>query len=268
MWRALPYLESLRAAAHRRQTAVAIPRCDFLRLAPVAISAVARRANTRLPIETNPGQHLALALAAHLARTELVPDPLAGHDTRQIVDILNCVGWALARVAPLYVHEAQGAEPRELMPAELEGAAVLQSATVVLLKDGRKLSRVTIKRADLRQAVAILKSIGVGQIAGRPKSPPAPPAIAASDTLAGRVTELEALLQPPYAAGPLETANRLVMSIARDAADGRIANRAMQLISALHDSRSDVPLPGGVPLALARLRLALEETRQTHVQQR
>ncbi len=229
------------------------------------ISHMARRANTRSLIETTLGQHLALGLAAHLARSELVPDPPVGHDALQIADTLNRVGWALARVAPLDVHEAPGAEPRELAPAELEGAAVLQGATLVLLKNGRKLSRVTIKRADLRQAIAILKGVGAHRIAGHlPKAPPAPPAIAPRDALAvlaGRVTELEALLRPPYAPGPLEIANRLVTSIARDAADGRIANRAMQLISALHESRSDVQLPGGVPLALARLRLALEETR-------
>ena len=85
------------------------------------------------------------------------------------MDTLNRVGWALARVAPVYVCEAPDAEQRELMPAELEGAAVLQGAAIVLLKDGRKLSRVTIKRADLRQAIAFLKNIGVEQIAGRPK---------------------------------------------------------------------------------------------------
>ncbi len=226
------------------------------------ISHMARRANTRSLIETTLGQRLALGLAAHLARSELVRDPPAGHDALQIADTLNRVGWALARVAPLYVHEAPRAEPRELAPAELEGAAVLQGATLVLLKNGRKLSRVTIKRADLRQAIAILKGVGVHRIAGHLSK--APPAIAPRDALAvlaGRLTELEALLRPPYAPGPLEIANRLVTSIARDAADGRIANRAMQLISALHESRSDVQLPGGVPLALARLRLALEETR-------
>ena len=230
---------------------------------------MARRANTPSLIETTLGQHLALALAAHLARTELIPDPLAGYDALQMVDTLNRVGWALARVAPLYVHQAAGAEPHELTPAELEGAAVRHGATIVVLKDGRKLSRVTIKRSDLRQAIAILKGIGMQEIGGhRPKAPSAPPAIAPGDVLPvliGRVTELEALLlRAPYEPGPLETANRLAMSIARDAADGCIANRAMQLISALHDSRSNLPLPGGVPLALARLRLALEETRGSH----
>lgn len=129
-----------------------------------------RRAHTRLLLETTLGQHLALALAAHLARGEL--DPPAEHDARQIADALNRVGWALARVLPLYVREAPGAQPRELTPAELEGAAVLQGAGVVLLKNGRKLSRVTIKRADLRQAVAILKRVGVREVAGHPGAPP------------------------------------------------------------------------------------------------
>ena len=102
---------------------------------------MARRAKTRLLIETTLGQHLALALAAHLARSELVPAPAPRHDAPQIVDILNRVGRALARVAPLYVREAANAEPRELTPAELAGAAMLQGASLVLLKNGRRLCR-------------------------------------------------------------------------------------------------------------------------------
>jgi hypothetical protein len=50
------------------------------------------------------GQHLALSVAAHLARTQLVPEPL-------------------------YVFDSLGGEPREIGLAELEGAVVQRGAT-------------------------------------------------------------------------------------------------------------------------------------------
>src|SRR5688572_19880372 len=66
--------------------AAAIPRCHFIRPRQPQISHVARRAITRSLIETTLGQHLALGLAAHLARSKLVPDPPVGHDALQIAD--------------------------------------------------------------------------------------------------------------------------------------------------------------------------------------
>lgn len=226
-----------------------------------------KQLKTRQLIETNLGQHVALAVAAHLARSLLVPDPLAPYDAQHLLDVLDRVGGALARVAPLYEHEAKDSQPRELTPAELEGAAVRQGATNVQLRDGRRLSTVTMKRADLRQAIAILKGIGVQTIA-----PPRPEATAQPRTpapdrlgeLAARLAELEALLRSPLAAAELERADRLALSIARNSPHGRISNRAMQLISALHESGAGAHVAAPIELALVRLRLALEETRAIH----
>ena len=39
------------------------------------------------------GQHLALSVAAHLARTQLVSDPLAFSDAQHLSDMLDLVGW-------------------------------------------------------------------------------------------------------------------------------------------------------------------------------
>ena len=52
------------------------------------------------------------------------------------------------------------------------------------------------------------------------------------------------------------------MWIARHAPQGRVANLAMQLMSALHESQSIDEIPGGFRMALARLRAAFEETAQ------
>jgi hypothetical protein len=118
------------------------------------------------------GQHLALSVAAHLARTQLVAEPHDVYDAQHMSEVLNVVGNALTKVAPLYVQEAKDAAARELAPAELEGAAVRRGARVLVLRDGRTLAAVSIKRADLRQAIAILKAVGIPEL-GRPR-PEAP----------------------------------------------------------------------------------------------
>jgi hypothetical protein len=50
------------------------------------------------------------------------------------------------------------------------------------------------------------------------------------------------------------------LCIARRAPQGRVANLAMQLMSALHESPALADVPGSYRMALARLRAALEET--------
>jgi hypothetical protein len=223
---------------------------------------VARQSKTRQLIETQLGQHVALSVAAHLARTHLLPDPAPPRDAAQLLAILNRVGGALARVAPIYSWNAGDIAPRELTAAELEGARLERGATWLVLGDGQRLPRVTMKRADLRQAIAILKSVGVHSIAAPRPQAPAPRAPAAADRLgelADGVATLEALLRPPLVAAELAKANRLAVSIARSAPHGGIANCAMQLMSALHQARSGEPACN-VELALARLRLALERS--------
>ena len=208
------------------------------------------------------GQHLALAVAAHLARTQLVPDPLSVYDGQHMSDMVDAVANALARVAPLYVQEPSLGTARELTPAELEGAAVRRGATVLTLKDGRMLSSVSIKRADLRQAIAILKAVGIpGLRPPPPQEQPAPKADAPQ--IFAQLAELELLLNPPLIPPHLDKANTLAVAIARHARQGRVANLAMQLVSAVHEARSQgFAETQRVSLALARLRTAVEEAEQ------
>lgn len=122
---------------------------------------------TATPFSTTAfGQHLALAIAAHLARTQLVPDPLNAYDAQHLRDSVEVVARALTRVAPLYVNGAADGELRQLSEAELEGAKVKNGADTLVLRDGRAFSAVLIKRADLRQAIAILKAVGIHPGAG------------------------------------------------------------------------------------------------------
>ncbi|HEU4923931.1 MAG TPA: hypothetical protein VFT23_12755 [Burkholderiales bacterium] len=207
------------------------------------------------------GQHLALSVAAHLARTQLVPEPLAVYDSEHLNDMIDMVARALAKVAPLYVRDASSAQPRELSAAELEGAVIDRAATLLTLKDGRNFSSVSIKRADLRQAVAVLKAVGIEELApGRKREqPPRTEARDRAAELRARVDEIEALLRPPLLSDQVECANRLIVRTARQAPDGRIANLAMRLMNVVQESKGNEELPGGVQVALARLRTAVEE---------
>lgn len=221
---------------------------------------MARKSKTQQLAEGIAGQHVSLAVAAHLARTQLVPDPLKPYDGQHLSEMLDVMARALARTAALHQIDAQTGLTRELTPAELEGAAPKRGATVLVLKDGRTLSGVSVKRADLRQAIALLKAIGL------PELPPPPPPThkAPSDdgngeALRARLAEIEGLLKAPLLPAQVDRAKAHAVWIARHAPQGRIANLAMQLMSALHESRGTEDIPGGFRMALARLRAAMDE---------
>ena len=125
----------------------------------------------------------------------------------------------------------------------------------------------SIKRADLRQAIAILKAVGIPELAPRRK--PEPPGVAPTSDrrseLRATLVELELLLRLPLLVAQVERANRLIVAMARNAPDGRIANLAMRLMSTLHETRADDTARGDSRIAvlLARLRAMLEEHKAT-----
>ena len=226
---------------------------------------MARKSKTQELSDGITGQHLSLPVAAHLARTQLVPDPLKAYDGQHVLDMLNHIGLALARTAPLYAIDPVAASLRQLTPGELEGAATKRGAALLTLKDGRTLTGVSIRRTDLRQAIAILKTVGLPEIA----PPPAPPKAAEPARATGveaaraRLTEVEGLLVPPLFPAQVERAKAGAVWIARHAPHGRVANLAMQLMSALHETRGTEEIPGGFRMALARLRAALDEAAES-----
>ena len=222
---------------------------------------MARKSKTQQLTEGISGQHLALSVAAHLARTQLIPDPLKVYDGQHLTDMLNSVGLALARTAPLHVIDPAAGEPRQLSAAELDGAVAKRGATTLVLKDGRSLAGVSIKRSDLRQAIAILKAVGLPEIAPAPAPlKAAEPPGANLEAARARVTEVEGLLAPPLLPAHVERAKAGAGWIARHAPHGRVANLAMQLMSALHETRGTEEIPGGFRMALARLRAALHDS--------
>jgi hypothetical protein len=207
------------------------------------------------------GQHIALSVAAGLARTQLSPDPLRVHDAQHLGEMLDIIARALAKVAPLYVRESPDADPRALTPEELEDAAIKRGAAAVVLKSGRSFSAVTMRRGDLRQAVAVLKTLGIPELSPpRAVQEPAPrPSPDPAHALLDVLDEVEALLQPPLVASQLERANAAALAIARRAPQGPISNLAMQLMSCMHEARGANAVPEKCRLILARLRQALDE---------
>jgi hypothetical protein len=220
---------------------------------------MARKSKTQYLTESIVGQHLALSVAAHLARTQLIPDPLTPYDGQHMSETIDLVANALARVVPLYVSDPKLGAPRELSEAEREGATIKRGATLLALRDGRTLSSVSIKRGDLRQAIAILKAIGIPELVRRAPPPTAEPAREPGVPLAGQVAEIERLLQRPLLAEQINQANRLLVALARHAPQGRVANLAMRLMSAVHDDASNRAEAQEVSVLLARLRAAAEE---------
>lgn len=209
------------------------------------------------------GRHLALSVAAQLARTQLVPEPLAVYDSQHIDETIDIVARALATVTPLYVRDSSSGQPRELSAAELEGAVIARAATVLTLKDGRTFSSVSIQRADLRHAIAVLKATGIEELAPRHngEEPPRTEPRDRAAELRERVAEIEQLLLPPLLPDQVERAIRLIVSTARQAPNGQVANLAMLLMSVVENSKGREDLPDGVQAALARLHTAVEKSR-------
>lgn len=225
---------------------------------------MARKPKTEKLTDTISGQYLSLAVAAHLARTQLVPDPLKVYDSQHLSEVLNVVALALARTAPLQITEAPSGEKRALSSHDLEGALAKRGATVLVLKDGRTLTGVSVRRSDLRQAIAILKAVGIPEFAPAPATAPKPGGNGngngSAEALRARFAEVDRLLTPPLLPAQVDQAKAAAVWIARHAPHGRVANLAMQLMSSLHETRGTEEIPGGFRMALARLRAALEES--------
>ena len=221
------------------------------------------RSRTKQLTDSRLGQHIALSVAAGLARTQFTPDPLRIYDAQQLAEMFDVIARALAKVAQLYVRDTPEAEPRLLTPEEQAGASVRRGATVIVLKDGRTFSSVTMRRGDLRQAIAVLKAVGIPELQFPRAQEPgafAPPANGNGEDLLKLVEEMQGLLTPPLVASQYEQANRIALTLARKASQGRVSNLAMQLMSCLHEARGADRLPERCAVIFAQLRAALEET--------
>jgi hypothetical protein len=124
---------------------------------------MAGRTRTEALTEEFHRQHIALSVAAFFVCTRLVSAPLRAYDVEHLNEMLELAGSALCKLAPLYAADSGGGA-RELTQLELEGARVRRGATRLVLRDGRTLSSVFIRREDLRSALAVLQALGIPQL--------------------------------------------------------------------------------------------------------
>ncbi len=102
-------------------------------------------------------EHLPLAVAAAQTYYQVmgaVPEQKAA---AHLDEILNRVAHAIAKVAPLHAPDDSG--QREIPTTELLQSRFRRGATVLMLKDGTELRGLTVRRVDVRAAVAVLKGI-------------------------------------------------------------------------------------------------------------
>ena len=112
----------------------------------------------------------------------------------------------------------------------------------------------------MRQAIAILRTIGIPELVrGAPEAPKPQPEAGRLALLAGQVREVERMLRPPFVREQFDRCNRLLLAIARHAPDGRLANTAMCLMTAVQRAGSSGAQDDEIPGLVARLRAAVDE---------
>jgi hypothetical protein len=204
--------------------------------------------------------HLAFPVAVQLASSELIEEQRGDSGAQHIGGMLNVIGNALVRVVPVYFQDAGVAKPRPLSQGELEGSEVMHSATALVLKDGRTLTTVSVKRRDLRRAIAVLRTTGIPQLASRRARTPA----TQYEELLAKVAEIEHLVRPPLLPSQVDRVSTLAISIARSAPQGGIATHAVRLLGALYDARAagENADTRGIAMIVARMRDAIADKNQ------
>ena len=201
--------------------------------------------------------HLAFPVAVQLASSELIEEQRSDSGAQHIGGMLNVIGNALVRVVPVYFQDAGVAKPRPLSQGELEGSEVMHSATALVLKDGRTLTTVSVKRRDLRRGIAVLRTTGIPQLASTRARKPA----SQHEELLAKVAEIERLVRPPLLPSQVDRVSTLAISIARSAPQGGIATHAVRLLGALYDARAagENADTRGIAMIVARMRDAIGE---------
>ena len=157
-------------------------------------------------------QHVAMSVAAGIARAQLVPNPVGVYDARHLSEMLEVMAAAIARVAPIHAMNARTGEVRRLTEEDLEGASFARGATALVLKDGTTIAGVSITRGDLRHAVVVLKTIGF-QTEAAPTSRPSRRAL----KMLMRGRRDRAAPTPASTPEYIDKVNRLTMKIVRAA---------------------------------------------------
>jgi hypothetical protein len=98
---------------------------------------------------------LALSTAAAVVYHQIAGATSESAD--EIIDVLNAVASAIANVAPIYTADRPSGTPRQLAPIELIHCRFERGATVLKTSFGLEYRHLSIRRDDMRTAIAILR---------------------------------------------------------------------------------------------------------------
>lgn len=106
-------------------------------------------------------QHLALSTAAAVIYRQITGTTAQIASAEDFDEALNVVARAIANVAPIWTADRPSGVPRQLAPIELIHCNFARGATLLVTGFGVEYRHLTIRRADMRAALAILKGAGV-----------------------------------------------------------------------------------------------------------
>ncbi len=103
------------------------------------------------------GDHIALSTAAAVVYHQVMGTTAEIAYADDIVEILDRVAGAIANVAPIYTADRPSGSPRQLAPIELIHCRFERGATVLKTSFGLEYGNLSIRRDDMRTALAILR---------------------------------------------------------------------------------------------------------------
>jgi hypothetical protein len=103
-------------------------------------------------------EHLSLSTAAAVVYHQVMG---AAAPAGEISAALDRVAGAIANVAPIYTADRPSGTPRPLAPIELIHCRFERGATVVKTSFGPEYGNLSIRRDDMRSAIAILRGARV-----------------------------------------------------------------------------------------------------------
>ena len=106
-------------------------------------------------------QHVGLPTACTLVYHNITGETLDARDALAMRSVLDDVAHALASIVPIYARYPDSGVPQVISPAELAEGRFSRGGHLFVAKGGTQLRRLSVQRADLGNAIAILKATGV-----------------------------------------------------------------------------------------------------------